>query len=74
MPRRTATSRRAKATARSPASIEQAVHMGFDGFAVLEPHLVVAEHLVGFTGPRAVRRRRRRLSRAFSTSSSIAYA
>jgi sugar phosphate isomerase/epimerase len=34
-----------------PALIGQAVQSGFDGFAVLEPHLVLAEISFGFTGP-----------------------
>ena len=34
-----------------PALIERAVQAGFDGFAVLEPHLVIAELSFGFTGP-----------------------
>jgi 3-dehydroshikimate dehydratase len=34
-----------------PSVLEQAVRAGYDGFAVLEPHLVVAELSFGFTGP-----------------------
>jgi sugar phosphate isomerase/epimerase len=34
-----------------PSILEQAVRDGYDGFAVLEPHLVVAELSFGFTGP-----------------------
>ncbi len=34
-----------------PKLITEAVTHGFDGFAVLEPHLVVAEQSYGFTGP-----------------------
>lgn len=34
-----------------PKVLEQAVAAGYDGFAVLEPHLVVAELSFGFTGP-----------------------
>jgi len=36
---------------RIPALLKDAVASGFDGFCVLEPHLVVAEHSSGFTGP-----------------------
>jgi sugar phosphate isomerase/epimerase len=36
---------------RIPEVLEQAVRGGYDGFAVLEPHLVVAELAFGFTGP-----------------------
>ena len=36
---------------RIPALIEDAVASGYDGFCVLEPHLVVAEQSFGFTGP-----------------------
>jgi len=36
---------------RIPEVLEQAVAGGYDGFAVLEPHLVVAELSFGFTGP-----------------------
>jgi hypothetical protein len=31
--------------------LAEAVAGGYDGFAVLEPHLVVAEKSYGFTGP-----------------------
>jgi hypothetical protein len=31
--------------------LERAVEGGYDGFVVLEPHLVVAELSFGFTGP-----------------------
>jgi 3-dehydroshikimate dehydratase len=34
-----------------PSVLEQAARSGYDGFAVLEPHLVVAELSFGFTGP-----------------------
>jgi sugar phosphate isomerase/epimerase len=34
-----------------PRLIEEAVLAGYDGFCVLEPHLVVAERSFGFTGP-----------------------
>ncbi|MFO0889745.1 MAG: sugar phosphate isomerase/epimerase family protein [Isosphaeraceae bacterium] len=34
-----------------PSLLERAVQAGYDGFAVLEPHLVVAELSFGFTGP-----------------------
>ena len=34
-----------------PSVLEQAARAGYDGFAVLEPHLVVAELSFGFTGP-----------------------
>jgi sugar phosphate isomerase/epimerase len=34
-----------------PSLIERAVAEGYDGFAVLEPHLVIAELSFGFTGP-----------------------
>ena len=51
IPRRTATCRPAPATARSPASWNARWTGGYDGFAVLEPHLVVAELSFGFTGP-----------------------
>ena len=34
-----------------PWIIADAVSSGFDGFATLEPHLVVAEKMYGFTGP-----------------------
>jgi sugar phosphate isomerase/epimerase len=34
-----------------PALLERAVADGYDGFVVLEPHLVVAELSFGFTGP-----------------------
>jgi sugar phosphate isomerase/epimerase len=34
-----------------PDLLERAVRAGYDGFAVLEPHLVVAELSFGFTGP-----------------------
>ncbi len=34
-----------------PSLLERAVRAGYDGFAVLEPHLVVAELSFGFTGP-----------------------
>ena len=34
-----------------PSLMERAVEGGYDGFAVLEPHLVVAELSFGFTGP-----------------------
>jgi sugar phosphate isomerase/epimerase len=34
-----------------PSLLEQAARAGYDGFAVLEPHLVVAELSYGFTGP-----------------------
>ncbi len=34
-----------------PELIADAVASGFDGFCVLEPHLVVAEKMYGFTGP-----------------------
>lgn len=34
-----------------PELLERAVRAGYDGFAVLEPHLVVAELSFGFTGP-----------------------
>jgi sugar phosphate isomerase/epimerase len=36
---------------RIPEVLDQAVRGGYDGFAVLEPHLVVAELSFGFTGP-----------------------
>ncbi len=36
---------------RIPSLMERAVEGGYDGFAVLEPHLVVAELSFGFTGP-----------------------
>jgi sugar phosphate isomerase/epimerase len=36
---------------RIPELLERAVAAGYDGFAVLEPHLVVAELSFGFTGP-----------------------
>jgi sugar phosphate isomerase/epimerase len=36
---------------RIPELLERAVLSGYDGFAVLEPHLVVAELSFGFTGP-----------------------
>jgi sugar phosphate isomerase/epimerase len=34
-----------------PSLLADAVARGFDGFAVLEPHLIVAEQSYGFTGP-----------------------
>jgi sugar phosphate isomerase/epimerase len=34
-----------------PRLIQEAVAAGYDGFCVLEPHLVVAEKSFGFTGP-----------------------
>jgi sugar phosphate isomerase/epimerase len=34
-----------------PRLIADAVAHGFDGFCVLEPHLVIAEQSYGFTGP-----------------------
>lgn len=34
-----------------PRLIAEAVAAGYDGFCVLEPHLVVAEKMYGFTGP-----------------------
>ena len=34
-----------------PRLIGEAVDAGYDGFCVLEPHLVVAEKSFGFTGP-----------------------
>jgi len=34
-----------------PRLIAEAVALGFDGYCVLEPHLVVAEQSYGFTGP-----------------------
>ena len=34
-----------------PRLIADAVAHGYDGFCVLEPHLVVAEASYGFTGP-----------------------
>jgi sugar phosphate isomerase/epimerase len=34
-----------------PALLRQAASSGYDGFCVLEPHLVVAERSFGFTGP-----------------------
>jgi sugar phosphate isomerase/epimerase len=34
-----------------PTLVERAVAQGYDGFAVLEPHLVIAELSFGFTGP-----------------------
>jgi sugar phosphate isomerase/epimerase len=34
-----------------PRLLAQAVQAGYDGFAVLEPHLVIAELSFGFTGP-----------------------
>jgi sugar phosphate isomerase/epimerase len=34
-----------------PSVLEQAARAGYDGFAVLEPHLVIAELSFGFTGP-----------------------
>jgi 3-dehydroshikimate dehydratase len=34
-----------------PSLLERAVRGGYEGFAVLEPHLVVAELSFGFTGP-----------------------
>ncbi|MGC8640304.1 MAG: sugar phosphate isomerase/epimerase family protein [Isosphaeraceae bacterium] len=34
-----------------PSLLERAVASGYDGFAVLEPHLIVAEVSFGFTGP-----------------------
>ena len=34
-----------------PSLLERAAEGGYDGFAVLEPHLVVAELSFGFTGP-----------------------
>ena len=34
-----------------PSLMERAVEGGYDGFVVLEPHLVVAELSFGFTGP-----------------------
>ena len=36
---------------RIPSLMERAVEGGYDGFVVLEPHLVVAELSFGFTGP-----------------------
>jgi sugar phosphate isomerase/epimerase len=36
---------------RIPDLLEQAVRAGYDGFAVLEPHLALAELSFGFTGP-----------------------
>ena len=39
------------ATVRSPTCSADAVAWGYDGFCVLEPHLVVAEVSFGFTGP-----------------------
>lgn len=36
---------------RIPELLRDAVANGFDGFAVLEPHLIVAEKSYGFTGP-----------------------
>jgi len=36
---------------RIPSLMERAVESGYNGFAVLEPHLVVAELSFGFTGP-----------------------
>ena len=47
----TATCRPARATAGSPRSWSGPSRPGYDGFAVLEPHLVVAELSFGFTGP-----------------------
>ncbi len=34
-----------------PRLLGEAVATGYDGFCVLEPHLVVAEASFGFTGP-----------------------
>jgi 3-dehydroshikimate dehydratase len=34
-----------------PRLIQEAVAAGYDGFCVLEPHLIVAERSFGFTGP-----------------------
>ena len=34
-----------------PRLLEEAFRSGYDGFCVLEPHLVVAERSFGFTGP-----------------------
>jgi sugar phosphate isomerase/epimerase len=34
-----------------PRLIADAVSSGFDGFCTLEPHLIVAEKMYGFTGP-----------------------
>ncbi len=34
-----------------PRLLAEAVAAGYDGFCVLEPHLVIAEHSSGFTGP-----------------------
>jgi sugar phosphate isomerase/epimerase len=34
-----------------PSLLQRAVEAGYDGFAVLEPHLVIAEVSFGFTGP-----------------------
>lgn len=34
-----------------PSLLERAVKAGYEGFAVLEPHLIVAEVSFGFTGP-----------------------
>ncbi len=51
-----------------PELIADAVAHGYDGFCVLEPHLVVAEQIVRLHRPRAVRRRRPRPSSPRSTS------
>jgi sugar phosphate isomerase/epimerase len=34
-----------------PSLVQRAVQAGYDGYAVLEPHLIVAEASFGFTGP-----------------------
>ena len=49
--RPTATCPPGPATARFPGCSRRPSDSGYDGFCVLEPHLVVAEKSFGFTGP-----------------------
>lgn len=56
-----------------PRLVADAVAHGFDGFCVLEPHLVVAEQSYGFTGPARFGDAARALKRALDAGN-IAYA
>jgi sugar phosphate isomerase/epimerase len=58
---------------RIPEVLDQAVRGGYDGFAVLEPHLVVAELSFGFTGPERFADAANALKRILDRSA-IAYA
>ena len=57
-----------------PRLIADAVAHGYDGFCVLEPHLVVAELDLRLHRPRTVRRRRPAPSRTICKERKIAYA